>query len=194
MSSLFPDSGEGFEPKAPDGVLARYCARCGAHIGAHGTEWRTAEGSVRTCPPAPAADDHAGFNSSAAQHDSTALTEEEEEEAQRYMTNPPFGTAFNAKAGSVTGGGGGKRHIPPPVPSPSGTGAAVVGDAVRMSKPANPQFRGSLRGSACDPSATRIDIDERRSVPARKSNQSSMAGAGLLCAYDDDDDAARRQN
>eukprot|EP00672_Neobodo_designis_P000997 CAMPEP_0174879430 /NCGR_PEP_ID=MMETSP1114-20130205/83257_1 /TAXON_ID=312471 /ORGANISM="Neobodo designis, Strain CCAP 1951/1" /LENGTH=182 /DNA_ID=CAMNT_0016114823 /DNA_START=47 /DNA_END=595 /DNA_ORIENTATION=+ len=179
MSSLFPDAADGFEPKAPEGVLARYCARCGAHLDAHGTAWRTAEGSLRTCPPpqydaaaAPPAPD------AAVPSDGTVDSPSGQ---PAYMANPPFGTDFNARAGPVTGSHGtGRRHVLPPEPSPSGSGAAVVGDATRMTRAPNKQFLGSLKGSACDPAGTTIDLDQRRAVPARKSNTSQLSGAGLL--------------
>jgi hypothetical protein len=168
MSSLFPKPDEGFEPKATEGVLAKYCARCGQHLDLHGTIWKTAEGSLRTCV-APV------------HHQSvpSAYVEEiiEVAPSNRAVPNPPFGTDLNAATpGHVHTG---RRIVNQPTTT-GGTRAGVVADVARETKVHHSRRydHGHLHGAAVH--TDKAPEAERRSVPCRRSNISSAQGAALL--------------
>jgi hypothetical protein len=162
MTSLFPVTDEGFKPKADTGVLASYCERCGLHLSRHGTVWRVATGSVRACPTSEI--------QIAALRDLPLPPPSELVAAgpSVYITNPPFGTTFNATAEKLTTG---RRTIAPP-------NTVAIGEVATEAVPRRRPDDGHLRGAAVHHTHAGAS-PITKAIPCRRSNESQLHGAAI---------------
>ena len=168
MTSLFPETGEGFRPKKEEGVLANYCANCNQRLEAHKTVWLTAQGSLRVCPPVE-------------ERIVRELPPPEPEERKQPLRpiRSPFGTDHNFDSFSRKGGrghlvgvagGGNTDHL---------HGAACESDFIDDSRPSVPcqSFNHShLRGAGLH----NVDTEPKRvPVPCQRTNDSHLRGASV---------------
>ena len=110
MTSLFPEGVPfGFVQKASQGVLAKFCGRCGAHLDAHGTTWALGFGSVRVCPKAELP--NVARSSQPRSEEAKEGSEEAHPSADPLEASPrllplstPFGTDNNAQLEVPRGG------------------------------------------------------------------------------------------
>lgn len=191
---------DAFEPKAESGPLSKYCAHCHQLLDVHATVWVTAVGSKRQCPALSPVDPSSGY-SAGNRHRSCGAEEEEElspnpttakqQQQQYYIANPPFGTDYHnelektkhcKKTGLAPARAGSEGldmlayDYSSGMPSRKGVDPLEASKQQRKTR-CRPHEAGSLRGTGV---LAPEEAEKSKPVPARKSNNSSFHGAGLV--------------